>query len=59
MLEKIPKDTGLLKIIIPKESIESIRNELEWYGFTKDFIYPEIMSFTEYMQDKIVEEHSI
>ncbi|CCW32092.1 conserved hypothetical protein [Xenorhabdus nematophila F1] len=49
----------MLKIIIPKESIESIRNELEWYGFTKDFIYPEIMSFTEYMQDKIVEEHSI
>ncbi|MDE9460477.1 FRG domain-containing protein [Xenorhabdus bovienii] len=57
-LSNIKTDTGLLKIIIPKDSIESIRKELELYGFSKDFIYPEITSFTEYMQDKIVSSHS-
>ncbi len=50
---------GLIKVIIPKENIVSIRNELELYGFTKDFVYPEIMSFTEYMQSKIVSKYRV
>ncbi|MDC9590335.1 FRG domain-containing protein [Xenorhabdus sp. XENO-10] len=58
-LDNINKNTGLLKIIIPEESIEPIRKELELYGFSKDFVYPEIISFTEYMQEKIVFNRSI
>ncbi|PHM48583.1 FRG domain-containing protein [Xenorhabdus miraniensis] len=58
-LDNINKNTGLLKIIIPEESIEPIRKELELYGFSKDFVYPEIISFTEYMQEKIVSYRSI
>ncbi|REF26057.1 FRG domain-containing protein [Xenorhabdus cabanillasii] len=37
-LSKISKNTGLLKIIIPKDSIKSIRNELELYGLSKAWI---------------------
>lgn len=43
-----------MKTVIPKEKVIEVRNELDLYGFTKEFIYPEIMSFTEYMQEKIV-----
>ncbi|MDT7097241.1 FRG domain-containing protein [Citrobacter amalonaticus] len=55
-LSGLQSNTGLLKIDIPKEKIIEIRKELDLYGFTKEFIYPEIMSFTEYMQEKIVSE---
>ncbi len=55
-LSGLQSNSGLLKIVIPKEKIIEIRKELDLYGFTKEFIYPEIMSFTEYMQEKIVSE---
>lgn len=55
-LSGLKLNSGLLKIVIPKDKVNEIRNELELYGFTKEFIYPEIMSFTEYMQEKIVSE---
>jgi hypothetical protein len=53
-LSTIRRNTGILKIMIPKNSVCDIKNELELYGFTKEFVYPEIMSFTEQMQRKIV-----
>lgn len=55
----INADAGILKIIIPEDKIIEIRDELSLYGFTKEFIYPEVMSFTEYTQDKIVSAHSL
>ncbi|EOX3183674.1 FRG domain-containing protein [Escherichia coli] len=58
-LSGLQSNSGLLKIVIPKEKIIEIRKELDLYGFTKEFIYPEIMSFTEYMQEKIVSESQI
>ncbi|EBL6718030.1 FRG domain-containing protein [Salmonella enterica] len=58
-LSGLQSDSGLLKIVIPKEKIIELREELDLYGFTKEFIYPEIMSFTEYMQEKIVSESQI
>ncbi|WP_039291615.1 FRG domain-containing protein [Cedecea neteri] len=58
-LSKIPKNSGLIKIVIPKDSVIDIRNELEIYGFNKKFIYPEIMSFTEVLQGDIVSKRSI
>lgn len=58
-LSGLKSNSGLLKIVIPKDKVNEIRNELDLYGFTKEFIYPEIMSFTEYMQEKIVSENRI
>lgn len=57
-LNSLDKNSGLVKIIIPKEAVIGIKQELELYGFTKEFVYPEIMSFTEYMQSKIVASRS-
>lgn len=51
-LSGLKLNSGLLKIVIPKDKIVEIRNELDLYGFSKEFIYPEIMSFTEHMQEK-------
>lgn len=58
-LANINTDAGILKIVIPKDKVIEIRDELSLYGFTKEFIYPEVMSFTEYTQDKIVSAHSL
>ncbi|HCI5391126.1 MAG: hypothetical protein DI539_27370 [Flavobacterium psychrophilum] len=58
-LSGLKSNSGLLKIVIPKDKVNEIRKELDLYGFTKEFIYPEIMSFTEYMQEKIVSESRI
>ena len=57
-LNSLDKNSGLVKITIPKEAVINIKEELELYGFTKEFVYPEIMSFTEYMQSKIVSSRS-
>lgn len=57
-LKGLDKSSGLMKIIIPKEAVIGIKEELDLYGFTKEFVYPEIMSFTEYMQSKIVSGRS-
>lgn len=37
---------------ILKDKVNEIREELYLYGFTKDFIYSQIMSLTEYTQEK-------
>lgn len=57
-LKGLDSSSGLIKIIIPKEAVIGIKEELDLYGFTKEFVYPEIMSFTEYMQSKIVSSRS-
>lgn len=57
-LISLDKNSGLIKIIIPRDAVISMKEELELYGFTKEFVYPEIMSFTEYMQSKIVSNRS-
>ena len=45
---------GFIKIRIPKNSISAIRQELATYGFTKDFIYPELSSYTEQLQKRLL-----
>ncbi|MDI3139168.1 FRG domain-containing protein [Enterobacter kobei] len=47
-------DEGFLKICIPSSSINNIRQELATYGFTKDFIYPELSSYTEQLQKRLL-----
>lgn len=51
-------DEGFVKIKIPALSISSIRQELATYGFTKDFIYPELTSFTEQLQKRMIEKYT-
>lgn len=58
-LSQIRRGTGVIKIIISNKVIDKLRHELEVYGFTKDFIYSEIISFTEYLQKKIVAKRSV
>lgn len=52
--KEFKRSFGFFKINISGEYKNSIRRELNSYGFTKEFIYPELMSFTESMQEKIV-----
>lgn len=45
---------GFLKIRIPYSSISVIRQELAMYGFSKEFIYPELPSYTEQLQKRLL-----
>ncbi|RKQ38339.1 hypothetical protein D8M09_20120 [Enterobacter sp. R1(2018)] len=47
-------DEGFLKIRISSSSVTNIRQELATYGFTKDFIYPELSSYTEQLQKRLL-----
>ncbi|AJJ21042.1 FRG domain-containing protein [Yersinia intermedia] len=53
ILENILEE-GFLKIRISSSGITSIRQELATYGFTKEFIYPEISSYTEQLQKRLL-----
>lgn len=53
VLENILEE-GFLKIRISSSSITNIRQELATYGFTKDFIYPELSSYTEQLQKRLL-----
>lgn len=55
-LASIDKMQGRLRIDIPAEFADDIHRELKLYGVSKDFIYPEITSFTEVMQEKLVDK---
>lgn len=46
--------SGMLRIDIPAELAHKIHRELNLYGLSKDFIYPEITSFTQVMQKRVV-----
>ncbi len=48
-----PFSGRVLKVNIHKNYAEKIRTELERCGLTKDFVYPELDSVTEVLQDKI------
>lgn len=50
---------GFLKIRIPTLSIATIRQELATYGFTKEFIYPELTSYTEQLQKRMLSNLSL
>lgn len=53
VLESI-RSEGFLKIRIPASSIPGIRQELATYGFSKEFIYPELPSYTEQLQKRLL-----
>ncbi|WP_336295301.1 FRG domain-containing protein [Cronobacter dublinensis] len=46
-----------LKVIIKHKYVDAIRKELERYGITRDFIYPELPNYTLYMKDKILRSY--
>ena len=46
-----------LKIVIKYKHVAAIRRELERYGITRDFIYPELPNYTVYMKEKILERY--
>lgn len=45
---------GILRIDIPGNLGVEIHRELNLYGVTKDFIYPELTSFTQVMRERVV-----
>ncbi|WP_275074913.1 FRG domain-containing protein [Providencia rettgeri] len=50
------KKAGIFRIDIPKEYISEIHKELNLYGISKEFIYPELQSFTEVMQKRVTSD---
>ncbi|WP_225085950.1 FRG domain-containing protein [Pectobacterium colocasium] len=50
------KKSGIFRIDILKEYVAEIHEELNIYGISKDFIYPELPSYTEVMQKRVVFE---
>lgn len=54
--ENVSTEEGVIRIDIPAEHLNSIYNELNLYGISKDFIYPELPSYTEAMQNRMVRE---
>jgi len=46
-----------LKIVIKYKYVNAIREELERYGITRDFIYPELPNYTVYMKEKILRDY--
>lgn len=50
------KNSGIFRIDISKDYISEIHRELNMYGMSKDFIYPELPSYTEVMQKRVVSE---
>ena len=51
-LEKIDKDVGYYRIDISYETALEMQKELSLYGITKDFIYPELNTFTNILNSK-------
>lgn len=58
-LVKFIEKLGFLKIRIPASSIATIRQELATYGFTKEFIYPELTSYTAELQKRMLSNLSV
>lgn len=48
------RNRGVLRIDIPGKLGMEIHRELNLYGVSKDFIYPEITSFTQVMRERVV-----
>jgi hypothetical protein len=56
MLSKVDGSKGIIRIDILGKYIHEIHEELNLYGISKDFIYPELPSYTEVMQKRAVKE---
>lgn len=56
---KPDEEIGIYKVIIPHDFCKKINEELDAYGISQKFIYPEIMNFTKYLQNKIVDKYII
>ncbi|HCH0960562.1 TPA: FRG domain-containing protein [Vibrio harveyi] len=54
--ENVLINEGVIRIDIPAKYLSSIHSELNLYGISKDFIYPELPSYTETMQNRMVRE---
>ncbi|MBA5601787.1 FRG domain-containing protein [Pectobacterium aroidearum] len=48
--------SGIFRIDISKKYINDIHRELNIYGISKDFIYPELSSYTEVMQKRVISD---
>lgn len=56
VLCKVDENKGIVRVDIQEKYIREIHEELNLYGISKDFIYPELPSYTEVMQKRIVRE---
>ncbi|MCE9846887.1 FRG domain-containing protein [Aeromonas allosaccharophila] len=56
MLSKVDYNKGIIRVDIPGKFRNEIHEELNLYGISKDFIYPELPSYTEVMQNRVVKE---
>lgn len=50
-------EESCLKITIKHKHVNAIKKELERYGITRDFIYPELPNYTSYMKEKILRNY--
>jgi len=55
-LSKVNKSKGVIRIDISGKCMGEIHEELNLYGISKDFIYPELPSYTEVMQKRVVKD---
>jgi hypothetical protein len=55
-LESKDIENGILRIDISGKMRVEIHRELNLYGVTRDFIYPELTSFTQVMRERMVEK---
>lgn len=53
---KVDEDKGIVRVDIQGKYMREIHEELNLYGISKDFIYPELPFYTEVMQKRIVRE---
>lgn len=55
-LENIDRSKGVVRVDITYGNAIAIHQELQFYGITEDFIYPEITSFTKVLHKRILSE---
>ncbi|MEW5288588.1 FRG domain-containing protein [Erwinia papayae] len=49
--------SDFLKVVIKKKHVNAIKAELERYGVTREFIYPELQEYTNYMKNEILKKY--
>ncbi|MBE4287019.1 FRG domain-containing protein [Vibrio parahaemolyticus] len=54
--DSVNNNQGVVRVDISGQYARQIHQELNIYGISKDFIYPELPSYTEVMQKRIVKE---
>ncbi|MBN3176401.1 hypothetical protein F9U39_15840 [Pectobacterium versatile] len=57
MSEQLDQNAACYKVVISYQFVDAIRKELERYGISRDFIYPELQNFTDYMKGKIINKY--